>query len=473
MKHSRWHIWPRNFAARLIISLVAALTLAQVALIVILNSQQDGIAERVVHGQTLNVTATLAKLLAASPVNEQDRVIEAFRSRQLCAGIERLPAVSREMNATEKDLADRLLRQLQSPHSDAARVAIEQDMAPCLDLAKGPENSGQPRDPKQQADDGFPSASRIVTVVTQVPLPDGRWLVVNNGIALPTFWSPVAFLSLFLSSLAAIAAASIMVRSQTKSLRMLASASERFGRGETLSPLKVSGPSEVAATIQAFNTMYQRLSQFIRDRLRLFASISHDLRTPLTTLRLKAEFIDNDEVREDIVATIDELTTICESTLAFTRAEVSTEDTVLVDLADLIRQVVEEFRLTDGDVHFSELASLPYPCRPVALKRALRNLVENAIRYGGTACVALKDTDGEVIISVEDDGPGIPDDKIEDAFEAFVRLEPSRSTETGGLGLGLSIARSIVKAHGGTLVLANREDHGLRAELRLPWRALR
>ncbi|WP_244519660.1 ATP-binding protein [Rhizobium rhizogenes] len=468
MKHLRWWIWPQNFAARLIISLVAALALAQVALIVILNSQQDGIAERVVHGQTLNVTATLAKLLAASPVNEQDRIIEAFRARQFCAGIETAPAVSREMNATEKNLADRLLRQLQGLHSDAPRIAIEQDMAPCLDLAKGSENAGQPPDPKLQAGDDFPYPSRIVTVITQVPLPDGRWLVVYNGIALPTFWSPVAFLSLFLSSLAAIVAVAIAVRSQTKSLRMLASASERFGRGETFSPLKVSGPSEVAATIQAFNTMYQRLSQFMRDRLRLFASISHDLRTPLTTLRLKAEFIDNDEVREDIVATIDELTTICEATLAFTRAEVSTEDTTLVDLADLIRQVAEEFRLTKGNVHLAALPSLPYPCRPVALKRALRNLVENAIRYGGTASVTLNDADGEVIISVEDDGPGIPDEEIEDAFEAFVRLEPSRSTETGGLGLGLSIARSIVKAHGGTLFLLNREDHGLRAELRLP-----
>ncbi|HEY0124769.1 MAG TPA: ATP-binding protein [Rhizobium sp.] len=468
MKHSRWHIWPRNFATRLIISLVAALALAQVALILILNSQQDSIAERVIHGQTLNLTATLAKLLATSPVDEQDRIIEAFRSRQLCAGIETAAAASREMNPTEKSLADRLLRQLQGLHSDAPRIAIEQDVVPCSDFAKGPGHSGQSDDPKLQADDDFQYSSWIVTVIIQVPLPDGRWLVVYNGIALPAFWSPIAFLSLFLSSLAAIAAVTIMVRSQTKSLRMLASASERFGRGETFSPLKVSGPSEVAATIQAFNTMYQRLSQFIRDRLRLFASISHDLRTPLTTLRLKAEFIDNDEVREDIVATIEELTTICEATLAFTRAEVSTEDTALVDLADLIRQVVEEFRLTKGNVHLAALPSLPYPCRPVALKRALRNLVENAIRYGGTASVTLEDADDEVIISVEDDGPGIPDEEIEDAFEAFVRLEPSRSTETGGLGLGLSIARSIVKAHGGTLRLLNRENHGLTAELRLP-----
>lgn len=468
MTFSRWRLWPQNLVARLIISLVAALALAQIALILILNNQQDGIAERVIHDQTLNLTATLAKLLTTSAADEQDHIVAAFRSRQLCAEITPRPPASRQMNPTEQRLADRLLQQLQDPQADTPRITIEQDMAPCLNLAQVPEHLGQSRDPASRADDDPPDQSRIITVIMQVPLHDGRWLVVHSGIAIPTFWSPVAFLSFFLSSLAAIAVVVVLVRSQTKSLRMLANASERFGRGETLSPLKISGPSEVAATIQAFNTMYQRLSQFIRDRLRLLAGISHDLRTPLTTLRLKAEFIDNDEVREDIVATIDELTTICEATLAFTRAEVSTENTTLVDLAELIRQVTEEFRLTKDNVHVATLPSRPYPCRPVALKRAMRNLIENAIRYGGAASVSLQDADGDVIISVEDEGPGIPDAEIEDAFEAFVRLEPSRSVETGGLGLGLSIARSIVKAHGGTLLLLNRENHGLRAELRLP-----
>lgn len=451
---SMWPSWPRSLTARLIISLVAALALAQIALILILNSQQDGIAERIIHSQTLPTTATLTRILITSPPDEQDRIITAFRSRLSCATIISEPPASREMSAAEKNLAGRLFRLLDGLKTGSPQVAIEQNPPRCAD--------------RQQVDGDPRDEARIVGFVTSIPLSDGRWLEIRNGVDIPPFWSPVALLSFSLSSLAAIAAVTMVVRSQTQSLRMLANASERLGRGETLSPLKISGPSEVAATTQAFNTMHQRLSQFIRDRLRLLASISHDLRTPLTTLRLKAEFIDNDEVREDIVATIDELTTICEATLAFTRAEVNKEETVPVDLADLIRQVTEEFRLTNSEVHLGALPSQPYPCRPVALKRALRNLVENAIRYGGAASVALQKADGEVIISVEDEGPGIPEDEIEDAFEAFVRLEPSRNMETGGLGLGLSIARSIVKAHGGSLSLVNRQGRGMRAELRLP-----
>ncbi|MFT4184673.1 MAG: ATP-binding protein [Rhizobium sp.] len=458
----RWRPWPQSLTARLILSLVAALALAQIALILILNSQQDGIAERVIHSQTLPMTATLTRLVTTSPLDEQDRIIAAFRSRLSCARIAAEPPTGQEMTAVERNLADRLLRQLDGLQNGVPRIIIGTGPSPCLVHPQQPAQAT----PEAEGDPQY--ESRIVGVAIQVPLQDGRWLDVQSGVDVPPFWSPVALLSFSLSSLAAIAAVTMVVRSQTQSLRLLANASERLGRGETLSPLKVSGPSEVAATTQAFNTMHQRLSQFIRDRLRLLASISHDLRTPLTTLRLKAEFIDNDEVREDIVATIDELTTICEATLAFTRAEVSKEETVPVDLADLIRQVTEEFRLSNGDVHLAALPSQPYPCRPVALKRALRNLVENAIRYGGTASVALQKAEGEVIISVEDEGPGIPEDEIEDAFEAFVRLEPSRNMETGGLGLGLSIARSIVKAHGGSLSLANRQDRGMRAELRLP-----
>jgi signal transduction histidine kinase len=275
-------------------------------------------------------------------------------------------------------------------------------------------------------------------------------------------------LSFLLSSLAVAVVAIIAVQTQTRSLRALADASDRFGRGETVAALVAAGPSEVAAVTRAFNTMQERLSLFIRDRLKLLAGISHDLRTPLTTLRLKAEFVEDEKVREGIIATVDELTVIAEATLAFTRAEATTEATEAVDLHCLVGEVTEAFRLTDADVVVAPFPPLIYACRPVALKRSLRNLIENAVRYGGNARVSAVTHQGAATIAVDDDGPGVPLDRIEDAFQPFVRLEPSRSTETGGIGLGLAIARSIVKAHGGTLTLANRPEGGLRAEIRLP-----
>ncbi len=214
--------------------------------------------------------------------------------------------------------------------------------------------------------------------------------------------------------------------------------------------------------------MQERLSGYLKDRLRLLASISHDLRTPLTTLRLKAELLDDVSARDSIVATIDELTTIWEATLAFSRAEATAEDARTVDLGALANDVGEEFRIAEHEVEIAPTRPHPYACRPVALKRALRNLVENAVRYGGGARMSVEERGDGIAIVVEDDGPGVPADQVEIAFQPFVRLEPSRNLETGGLGLGLAIARTIVQAHAGRLTLANRREGSLRAEIILP-----
>ncbi|MDE1993065.1 MAG: HAMP domain-containing protein [Rhizobiaceae bacterium] len=471
MTYLRMGVWPKSLATRLIVLLVAALALAQVALIVIIRTQQDVVIDGVVHGQVLNLTVSLARLISASPPSEVPRLLDAFGSRQSCAEVTTNAPVKREMKRSEQNLADVLSHRLHGVNAGAPEVAIQllaPSEHPCTGVNDAAHDSQWAEDDRQNIQDENNGQFRIVALKVDVPFPDGRWLIVHTAIDVPGVWNWVGFMSFLLSSLAAAFVAIVAVRSQTKSLRALANASERLGRGETLAPLEVTGPSEVAATTQAFNTMQKRLSLFIRDRLRLLASISHDLRTPLTTLRLKAEFIEDDAIRDDVVKTIDELSIICEATLAFTRAEASKEETALTDLSDLIGRVGEEFRLAQSPIEVTPSSALWYSCRPVALKRALRNLIENALRYGGTAAVALRTSEDAVSIIVEDDGPGMPADQIEDAFQPFVRLEPSRNMETGGLGLGLSIARSIVQAHGGSLILTNRSDGGLRAEIRLP-----
>ncbi|NLH79391.1 MAG: two-component sensor histidine kinase, partial [Phyllobacteriaceae bacterium] len=148
--------------------------------------------------------------------------------------------------------------------------------------------------------------------------------------------------------------------------------------------------------------------------------------------------------------------------------EASREETRRIDLAELVGEVTSEFELAGHEVTLAAPSAVPFEGRPVALKRALRNVVENAVRYGGGARAIITDTPEAVEIAIEDDGPGLPGDRLEEAFQPFVRLEPSRSRETGGLGLGLSIARGIVQSHGGTIALANRECGGLRVEIRLP-----
>jgi signal transduction histidine kinase len=260
----------------------------------------------------------------------------------------------------------------------------------------------------------------------------------------------------------------LMIRRMTRPMADLAAAAERLGRGEAVPPVPERGPEDVRQTTRAFNRMHGRLQRFVQDRTRMLAAISHDLRTPLTSLRLRAEFVDDEETRTKILETLEEMERMTEATLAFAREEARREDTRTVDLAALVESLCEDLRDLDMDVTYSGPPSLLYPCRSVSVKRALRNLIENAVIYGERARVTLARADQELSIAIEDDGPGIPEADFERVFAPFVRLEESRSQETGGIGLGMAIARSIVRGHGGDITLANRPEGGLRVTIHLP-----
>lgn len=473
MSHPLARLWPRSLAGRLTLLLVAALALAQLALTLALRTQQDSVVEGLIHSQALNETVTLARLLNSSPPGDDARLTAAFGSRQSCSEVANSAPPARQMNPAEQRLADGLFVMLHGIRAGAPQVAIDakaQFAHPCDEtpVADASGSARQTDGDRSRGEDGDQRRDNAAVVSMSVPLLDGRWLTVRTMVPVPDGLDRVTLLSFLLSCVVVAAVAIISVRVQTRSLRELADASDRLGRGEAVPVLPAAGPAEVAAATRAFNTMQERLSLFLRDRLRLLASVSHDLRTPLTTLRLKAEFIEDEVARDDIIATIDELTTICEATLAFTRAEATTEETRVVDLRDLLDEVAADFRLAGKDVVDGDVASVEYPCRPVALKRAVRNLIENAVRYGGSARLSVGRRGDVVVIAIDDRGPGLPPDRIEHAFEPFVRLEASRSVETGGIGLGLSIARSIVRAHGGTLTLTNLPEGGLRAEISLP-----
>lgn len=477
-------LWPRSLAGRLVLLLVATLAVAQMVLILVLQNEHDGVVVGIVRGQALSQTVTLARLIETMPSEDAGRLASAFSSRFACASVTTQPPDARPMSRAEEGLANLLSRRLHGVGEGRPEVRIDtdgawegrcpprlRDEAPWVrrDAAAPP----APPAPREGSAPPAPSESTLRTgfgmVALSVPLSGGRWIHMNSLVGLPTVWSRPTFLSFLISALAVSCVAVMCVRLQTRSLRSLADASERFGRGEEVAALDVRGPAEVMAATLAFNTMQQRLSQFVRDRMRLLAAISHDLRTPLTTLRLKAEFVEEAEVRDDIIATIDELAAICEATLAFTRAEATSEATQTVELDALCSDVVEEFASVGADARITEGANAFLACRPVALRRALRNIIDNAVRYGGRAWVSTqRPSPGTVSIRVEDGGPGLREDQLAEAFEPFVRFEPSRSNETGGMGLGLAIARSIVKAHGGELTLANRPGGGLLAEISLP-----
>jgi len=467
-------LWPRSLGGRLVLLLVATLAGSQVLLVLLLRSQQDAVIERIARSQALSQTVTLARLLDTSPPAEGPRLAQAFRSREACAMLADTPPPARAMSGPERNLADLLARMLHGVRAGPPQVAIAPSGAlNCgVSLTDDAPWMRRPGDDREMPS-GPPGPEHGATVALTVPLAEGRWLTLFAAVGLPGGLNRATLWSFLISAIAVAAVTMLGVRRQTRSLRALAEASERLGRGERVAPLAVAGPSEVASAIRAFNTMQERLGQFMRDRLKLIAGISHDLRTPLTTLRLKAEFVDDAAVREDLVATIDELAAICEATLAFTRAEAQDETTQSLDLRALCAELADQFALSGADVEIASGAPFPLACRPVALKRALRNVIENAVRYGGCARISLTrpatpSGSEAVAIRIDDDGPGLPADQMEDAFKPFVRLEASRNAATGGIGLGLSIARSIVRAHGGELTLENRPDGGLRAQIVLP-----
>jgi signal transduction histidine kinase len=247
-------------------------------------------------------------------------------------------------------------------------------------------------------------------------------------------------------------------------LQDLTTAAEKLGRGEALPPLDERGPIDIRRTTRAFNQMQDRLHRFVSDRTRMLAGISHDLRSPITALRLRAEMVDDDDLRQRMIASLNEMHQMVEATLAFAREDAGTEPTQVIDLAALGQELVAERQELGQPVHWEGGPAWRCACRPLALRRALGNLVDNAVRYGSTARLRLEP--GSFVIY--DDGPGIPEDRMAHVFEPFARLEESRNLETGGTGLGLAIARSIARSHGGDVSLQNRPGGGLRAVLTLP-----
>ena len=302
-----------------------------------------------------------------------------------------------------------------------------------------------------------------------IALTDGNWLNVSTRFHRPPIqWPWASILSFALATLIIAAAVWVALSRLTGPLRRLASAAESLGRGEEVAPLPEQGPEELRRLTDAFNEMQARLSRFVSERTRLLAALGHDLRSPLTAMRVRAEMVDDDETRERLAAIIAEMQEMVESTLSFARGMVTSEKNQTVDLLEFLRTMKEEFADTGGKVAVDGAPGVMVRVKPVAMRRALRNVIENAIRYGKQADVRVWTGDGSAHVTVTDQGPGIPEADLERVFDAFVRVEKSRNLETGGTGLGLSIARTVIHAHGGDIRLENAAGGGLSADITLP-----
>jgi signal transduction histidine kinase len=289
------------------------------------------------------------------------------------------------------------------------------------------------------------------------PWQDSDWPIISRLIGQTLVLYAIVLLPVLLAT-----------RRIARPLRSLARAAQRFHPGEADGPIAESGPHDVRTLIAAFNELRTRVMAMLEEKDRMLGAIGHDLRTPLAALRVRIESVEDDDDRARMADTIDEMNRTLDDILSLARLGRPSEQATEVDLAALVDAVVEDFRDLGRPVEFTEVERLTMRLRPSLMRRAIRNLIENAVKYGGGAEVFLRSDPKSVEIVVCDNGPGIPSDRIADVFEAFTRLEGSRNKETGGIGLGLALARAIVREARGDILLENRPEGGLAATITLP-----
>ena len=304
---------------------------------------------------------------------------------------------------------------------------------------------------------------------TQVSLLDGSWVLFDTQLPQGAASLPWRLLLTLTVLLAAILLLSpVAVRWVTRPLHVLAVAADELGRDINRPPLPEQGPLEVRRAAQAFNTMQTRLVRYIEDRTRILAAMSHDLKTPITRLRLRAELLEDEELRQRFEKDLLEMEAMVGETLDFMRGLDSREAMQLIDIMALLESLQADYEEMGRSVSIAGRASQPINGAPLLLKRCIANLLDNAIVYGKCAHIRVEDGTADLLIRIRDEGPGLAAAELEKVFEPFYRLESSRNRETGGTGLGLSIARNIALAHGGELRLKNSPQGGLEALLRLP-----
>lgn len=443
-----FRFWPRSLAARTALVVLVGLALVQIAGLTIHTLDRIDI-QRIAQSRALGFRIIpIYRLIAAA---------DPARRPALLAEQHLPPGITAHLS---DDPPETILPELPRGQQSLFRIGV---------------NFGGLGDPKLRWSElrlygGFQAEH----ILYAFHMPEGGWLhVMAEPEPIRPWHSPTFLLAFLFMTLTAAGLTLWAVRRLTGPVRVLAEAAEALGRDVNAPPLPENGPTEVAVAAVAFNTMAARIRRFVSDRTEMLTAIGHDLRTPITRLKLRAEFIDDDELRTKILSDLDELETMVSATLAFGRDSQISEPVSSIDLVELLRTILDE----TGDAKPESADRLTYHgpphqtvrARPVALKRALGNLVSNAEIYGGSARVIMvPPTDGTVQVTIEDDGPGIPPEEMDRVFEPFRRLEQSRNRETGGVGLGLPIARNMLRAHGGDVVLSNRPRGGLKVLVTLP-----
>ena len=400
--------------------------------------------------------ALMIRAVASSPRPERQRLIAALAEPGMQIALD-APAIPEAADGVRDENLDWLRQLIQMQLDEASPPLV-------VSVRRLPVSTDKLADPHHSA---LGAPERLL----EVTLPDGQ----RVSISLSAFPAAARYGMLQLLSVILVAAVIVAfwtARRLARPIREFARAAERLGVDLTAPPLAVSGPQELRATIQAFNRMQDRLRRFLEDRTQMLAAISHDLRAPLARLRLRAEFVEDEEQQRKMFGELTTMNAMIDSTLAFARDATRQEPRKLVDLSVLVEDVCEDVADSGGTALYRGPRGIAVTCRPSDIRRAISNLVDNAVKYGGSAHVDIIREDKRVVVAIDDDGPGLPLKEQERVFAPFYRLEPARDPGSGGVGLGLSVARTIAREHGGEVTLANRDGGGLSVRIELPAEAL-
>ena len=397
---------------------------------------------------------TLTDVLDEVPDAEKPKLFDALNGPLLQVGISQTPLPPPKRSAWHAEEIEQMIRvHLQSRLGQSVEIQLlDRWSPPPLNIA-----SSDPLLPNRQ----------ILAIALQQP--DDSWLIFvtpANTLSLRRSWH--LWLSIVAISIAILISSLWAARRETRPIAQFAAAAERFGQDINSPPLPKAGSKEIQQAIRAFNKMQTQLRELVNSRTLMLAALSHDLRTVLTRLKLRAEFIDNPQQTQKAIADIDQMQAMLDETLAFAKEELATETPVKFDIAESLQSLRDDFTDTGKSVTYTGVQKLAYVGQPTALSRAFMNLISNAITYGQIAEVELLARKTTIEVTIGDRGDSIPDEQKEAVFTPFFRLESSRNRETGGTGLGLTIAKQVIQRHSGTLTLINRIGGGLKVVVILP-----
>lgn len=474
------HLFPRSLTVRLFLTIAVVLSVAQL-LSAALHFLDRG--QVLYHTAGLNSAeriAAIVRLVDRMPVAERAQVVRTLDSLPLHIALQPAGSVAGDAAAAPDErarLIQRMIHSLLGPEYPVqVRLRATSDTLTAFDLSAihTASSVGRREDPQTQAmvdmmDDLGLLLPQSVSFEARVRLHDGSWVSFDSQLPQAVFaWTHKLIWSLLLLLVSAVVVALVVVRWLTRPLATLAQAAEGLGHDIHRPPLPERGPTEVRRAAHAFNTMQARILRYLEDRLRLMAAVSHDLKTPITRLRLRAEMLEDAELKHKICRDLEEMDTMVRDALNFMRGIEVDEPVQAIDVNALLESLQADAEDLGQTMEIHGQAGTPFRGRPMALKRCITNLLDNAFKYGGRARVHVEDGPERLRLRIADDGPGIPEQELDRVFEPFYRVEHSRSRATGGAGLGLSIARSLARAHGGDVVLRNLAGGGLEAGLTLP-----